>query len=150
MLDKSLRDASARVLLAERVHKLTPESERRWGEMNGAAVLTHLADALRLAFKDGEVTTDDKNAKFASQRREWIHEWPWPEGRAQSPPEGFLTSPSNWEADRAALLELIDRYGSEEIEQLAGSHPLFGSMTPEDWDVLMYRHIDHHLRQFGV
>ena len=27
---------------------------------------------------------------------------------------------------------------------------LWGKMTHEDWDKLMWRHLDHHLRQFGV
>jgi transposase InsO family protein len=29
-------------------------------------------------------------------------------------------------------------------------HSFFGTMTPEQWSILMYKHLDHHLRQFGV
>jgi LPS sulfotransferase NodH len=29
-------------------------------------------------------------------------------------------------------------------------HTFFGRMTPEEWAKLMYKHVDHHLRQFGV
>jgi hypothetical protein len=29
-------------------------------------------------------------------------------------------------------------------------HPFFGTLTPEDWSRGMYKHMDHHLRQFGV
>lgn len=29
-------------------------------------------------------------------------------------------------------------------------HPFFGKMTGEDWGHLMYKHLDHHFRQFGV
>jgi hypothetical protein len=32
----------------------------------------------------------------------------------------------------------------------AHSHSLFGWLTPEEWAVLMYKHMDHHLQQFGV
>ena len=29
-------------------------------------------------------------------------------------------------------------------------HPFFGELTPLDWATGMYKHLDHHLRQFGV
>jgi transposase InsO family protein len=29
-------------------------------------------------------------------------------------------------------------------------HSFFGPLTPEEWAILMYKHLDHHLRQFGV
>jgi hypothetical protein len=35
----------------------------------------------------------------------------------------------------------------------AGSGPehfIFGAMTMEQWNALQWKHIDHHLRQFGV
>jgi transposase InsO family protein len=32
----------------------------------------------------------------------------------------------------------------------AHPHSLFGRLTPEEWATLMYKHVDHHLRQFGV
>lgn len=36
------------------------------------------------------------------------------------------------------------------FRSLGAVHPSFGRMRPKDWDVLQYRHFDHHLRQFGV
>jgi hypothetical protein len=29
-------------------------------------------------------------------------------------------------------------------------HSFFGPLTPQEWAILMYKHVDHHLRQFGV
>jgi hypothetical protein len=29
-------------------------------------------------------------------------------------------------------------------------HPFFGALTPEQWSRGMYKHLDHHLRQFGA
>ncbi|HHT9020342.1 TPA: DUF1569 domain-containing protein [Flavobacterium psychrophilum] len=29
-------------------------------------------------------------------------------------------------------------------------HPFWGKMTDDDWNKLMWNHVDHHLRQFGV
>lgn len=29
-------------------------------------------------------------------------------------------------------------------------HPLFGVLTHKQWGKMQYKHLDHHLRQFGV
>ncbi len=150
MSANSLRSEHTRAEVVARIFALNPESSGLWGEMSTARVLPHLADAMRLAFEDGEVVTADADAPFAAKRREWIHEWPWPEGKAKSPPEGMKTQPTNWETDVASLVDSIERFANLNPEELAASHPLFGRMTLNDWDALMFKHLDHHLRQFGV
>ena len=30
------------------------------------------------------------------------------------------------------------------------SHPIFGMMRASEWQLSGYRHVDHHVRQFGV
>jgi hypothetical protein len=47
------------------------------------------------------------------------------------------------------LLQLIDEYRATPPNRLGNAHPTFGPMTGRDWDVLVWRHLDHHLRQFG-
>ena len=29
-------------------------------------------------------------------------------------------------------------------------HPFFGRLTPAEWAIQQYKHLDHHLRQFGA
>ena len=50
---------------------------------------------------------------------------------------------------REVVVELIERFAAAPPAQFADVHPSFGRMRPGDWDVLQYRHLDHHLRQFG-
>ena len=51
----------------------------------------------------------------------------------------------------ARLSALIDRF-SEGGRDACTRHPhtFFGPMTPDEWAILMYKHVDHHLRQFGA
>ena len=53
--------------------------------------------------------------------------------------------------ERQSLCALIDRF-SAGGPQGCTKHPhtFFGSLTPDEWAQLMYKHLDHHLRQFGV
>lgn len=56
-----------------------------------------------------------------------------------------------FEEEQQRLLVWIDRFSAGGPAQCT-KHPhcFFGHMTPEEWAVLGYKHLDHHLRQFGA
>jgi len=78
----------------------------------------------------------------------------WPRGRIQTVPEAEQgaggTAPTDFAADRAELAMLIERFGASSAGQLCPTHPIFGAMTADLWGIWAYRHLDHHLRQFGL
>ena len=63
---------------------------------------------------------------------------------------------------KVALFDVNDATGASSCEALGDNaqggpgvctnhpHSFFGRLVPEEWAVLMYKHLDHHLRQFGV
>ena len=119
--------------------------------MQPAQLLPHLAGGLRMAL--GELTPQGSPpgaVRGAIWRYLAIHRLPWPEGKIQSPPGAFSTPSLGWERDRELVVELIERFATAPPDKLGLIHPMFGRMKPRDWDVLQYRHLDHHLRQFGV
>lgn len=68
------------------------------------------------------------------------------------------TSPDLLVADQRDLMKERERLCSRIDRFAAGGpavctshpHPFFGRLTPEEWAILMYKHLDHHLRQFGA
>ena len=55
----------------------------------------------------------------------------------------------NFDGERAALITLIEKFGAAGPEEMGKRvHPLFGELTGAQWDHLMVKHLDHHLRQF--
>jgi transposase InsO family protein len=53
--------------------------------------------------------------------------------------------------ERARLSGLIDKFAAGGAARCTRNpHSFFGRMTPEEWAILTYKHLDHHLRQFGV
>ena len=53
--------------------------------------------------------------------------------------------------ERARLAGLIERFTAAGPKGCTTHpHSFFGRLTPEEWAILMYKHLDHHLRQFGV
>jgi hypothetical protein len=54
-------------------------------------------------------------------------------------------------AERARLSTLIDRFAAGGATACSTHpHSFFGPLTPDEWAILMYKHVDHHLRQFGA
>jgi hypothetical protein len=45
---------------------------------------------------------------------------------------------------------LLQRLSDVLQAQQLGPHPLFGALSRNDWARLIWKHIDHHMRQFGV
>jgi len=53
--------------------------------------------------------------------------------------------------ERARLYGMIDRFVAAGPKGCTTHpHSFFGRLTAEEWAILMYKHLDHHLRQFGV
>jgi hypothetical protein len=57
----------------------------------------------------------------------------------------------NLKMEQERLCGMIDRFGAAGPGGCtAHPHSFFGRLTPDEWAILMYKHMDHHLRQFGV
>jgi hypothetical protein len=66
-------------------------------------------------------------------------------------PEFKVVDEREFTKEHEAMLELLRRFGRGGPSGLTKEpHPFFGKLTTEQWDMLQWRHLDHHLRQFGV
>ncbi|RXH54081.1 hypothetical protein GRAN_5050 [Granulicella sibirica] len=75
--------------------------------------------------------------------------------RRNSPsvPELFseISTASEFDRERNELTETVERFASMgESCCSQHPHPFFGQLKPHQWAILMYKHLDHHLSQFGV
>lgn len=74
---------------------------------------------------------------------------PWKKGLPTAP-DFIIKDQRNIEEEKK-LIQLVDAFhqaGSDGITKYP--HPFFGKFTPEQWGKSMYKHLDHHLKQFGV
>ncbi|HJV47842.1 MAG TPA: DUF1569 domain-containing protein [Geothrix sp.] len=138
--------------LKARLAKLRPDQPRAWGRMDVAQVMVHCSRGLEMAMGFRRPPRDLLGRLFGRmvKRMALGNENPM---RPNTPTQRELvvTEAPDFEAERTRLCGLIDRFF------LAGpdgctSHPhtFFGPLTPQEWAVLMYKHLDHHLRQFDV
>jgi hypothetical protein len=145
----TLFDPAAAAGIRGRLDRLTSDRTPQWGSMNAGRMVAHLSDQLRMAL--GELSCKPKKTPFRNPvlKRLIIYLLPWPKGVPTSPE--LLTSPAgDWNADVAALRTLIDRFVAKGSAGPFPEHPTFGRLNGRMWGVLAWRHLDHHLRQFGV
>lgn len=65
-------------------------------------------------------------------------------------PEFLVKTQPDFKAEHDRVLQMVQRYADEGPGIITRNpHPFFGRMTLEQWDNLQWKHLDHHLRQFG-
>ncbi len=150
---KNLFDVTVANQIRTRIKQLEPQSERRWGKMSAAQMLAHCSLSMQWAV--GELVPD-KGALPARLIGRLVkpmvfrNEDPL---RKDSPTATSLivTDERDLGMERERLLKLIDKFALGGAEGCTKNpHSFFGKMTPEEWAILMYKHLDHHLRQFGA
>lgn len=145
---KNATDAAARQELLSRLAALGPGSRPRWGRMDVAAMLCHLIESARMATGELAVRPKKKRAfQVFPLKHLVLYVLPFPKG-APTAPELIARAPQDLEADRATLRGLIEGFGDG--CRGGAEHPLLGVLSRDEWDALVFKHMDHHLRQFGV
>ncbi|MFN0170035.1 MAG: DUF1569 domain-containing protein [Bryobacteraceae bacterium] len=146
---KTIWDPAARAELLERLDKLTPRHKVRWGSMTATQALLHLADPMRGALGEIEVQSKPGPFRHPLVRHAIIYWMPWPKG-APTAPEFIHKEEGDWQQARQALRDTIVRFAARGQTGSFRPHPAFGAISAKDWGALQWRHLDHHLRQFGI
>jgi hypothetical protein len=148
---KTLARQRDRAEILDRLRRLGPECERRWGRMTVHQMVCHLSDVCRMAL--GETPATPASGIMRRTMIKWIALYApmqWPRGiqtRPEVDQEIAGTRPTEFAADIAELEALIHQLSAQTT--WPASHPIFGPLSHAAWLRWGYLHLDHHLRQFG-
>jgi uncharacterized protein DUF1569 len=146
----TLFDKTTHAEIIDRIHRLRPDAQRRWGRMTAPQMVAHLSDQMRHTLGHATATSLPGYLRNPLVRYLVIFWLPWSKGKVKGPPEAFVTLPTTWDADVATLIELVDRFVTLGPAGEWPEHPMFGRMTGRYWGVFCQKHFNHHLSQFGV
>lgn len=149
---KNLFDSETADEVKSRTMSVRRDSVRQWGKMNPAQALAHCAASLEMAVGDrkppqmllgrviGGLVKPMALGNDAPMKR-----------NSPTVPSLVVSDERELEAERTRLCGLIDRFAAAG-PQGCTTHPhsFFGRLNPQEWAILMYKHLDHHLRQFGA
>ena len=149
---KNLFDAAGVEEVKQRIARLRPDSQRQWGKMNAPQALAHCSRGLELALGDLRPPRALLGRIMGSIIKPKVFRNDEPLRRNTPTVEGLVVQDErDLVKERARLYGLIDRFVSAGPKSCTTHpHSFFGPLTPEEWAILMYKHLDHHLRQFGV
>jgi hypothetical protein len=149
---KNLFEAAAVDEVKERLTRLKPDSERLWGTMTAAQAVAHCAAGMELATGDQRPPRKLVGLIFGGLVKKLALGNDDPMRRNTPTVKGLLVKDErDLEVERKRLSALIDRFSAAgPAGCTTHPHSFFGRLTPQEWAVLTYKHLDHHLRQFGV
>ncbi len=136
-----------------RINTLTPESERQWGKMDVSRMLAHCCVTYEMIYEPDKhpkpnflmgmilklfvkrIVTGEKTLSKNSP----------------TAPQFIIKSDKDFEAEKARLIAYIQKtqqLGEAEFDGKM-SHS-FGVLSKAEWNNMLYKHLDHHLTQFGA
>jgi hypothetical protein len=149
---KNLFEAATAQEVKERIARLGPKSERQWGRMTASQAMAHCSSGMEWAVGDnlpprmllGRIIGPIAKSQLLKDEK--------PMGRNVPTAKSLVVSDDRDLAKECERLSaLIERFCTGGPTGCTKHpHTFFGKLEPEEWAQLMYKHVDHHLRQFGV
>ena len=143
-----VHDPVYRAGLEKRLAALRPDTPRKWGTMSVDQMLWHVNTTLQLHL--GDITAPRERKPLPrSVMKFLVLNLPWPRG---APTLATLVAKQQYDFahERQRCLQLIDNFISKRLDDEWPENPIFGKVTGTDLSRLQAKHLDHHLRQFGV
>lgn len=137
--------------LLSRIDQLTPQSQGQWGKMTVDQMLAHCTAGLQVANNEKHpprIFIGRLLAPFFKTR--YLNEKPL-DKNSPTDKSFIITDRRNFETEKQLLKQQIEKF-ADGGESAVTQHPhsFFGKLTPMQWSIGMWKHLDHHLRQFGV
>ena len=136
----------------ERIAKLTANTQPNWGSMSVGQMLAHCCVAYEMVYTDKHPKPNAflKMILKLFVKKSVVSEKPYPKN-GKTAPQFLIKEERDFEKEKGRLIDYIKKtqeLGEKEFEGKE-SHS-FGKLTIEEWNNLFYKHVDHHLTQFGV
>lgn len=138
--------------MIKRIEALQPNSERKWGKMSVDQMLAHCNVTYEFIY-------DNIHPK-PSGLQKWmlkifvknivVNEKPYKKN-SRTAPEFIMVNEKNFEIEKNRLIAYINKtqqLGSDYFHNKESRS--FGNLTKTEWSNMFYKHLDHHLSQFGV
>lgn len=147
---QNLFDGPARQELLGRLNRFSPEAVRQWGKMTAAQMLAHCAVALEAGTGDTPRRQQLIGKLFGPfVRKSLLGDKPFSKG-SPTDPTFVVKDERDFRSEKDRLTGLVEKFcqrGPEEAGRQ--THSFLGAMSGDEWGRLMYKHLDHHLKQFG-
>ena len=138
--------------IINRINKLTPETKPQWGKMSVSQMLAHCNVTYEMAV-DNKYTKAGGLKKFLLKlfiKPVVVNEKPY-KRNSRTAPEFLVTDDKNFATEKNRLINYLQKTQQMGRKHFEGKDSnSFGPLTAQEWNNMFYKHLDHHLTQFGV
>jgi hypothetical protein len=146
---KNLFDSAVKQDIIIRINKLTPDSKGLWGKMNVSQMLAHVQVPIGVAQGSHKLKRTLFGRIVGPLAKPILYSnKPFKRSLPTDPSFNMLGNEKNFETEKQKLLTMINNFSEESI--VNETHTFFGKLTKEQWSIGTWKHMDHHLQQFGV
>jgi hypothetical protein len=138
--------------ILSRIHLLNADAQKHWGKMSLPQMLEHCSIQLKMALGMLPDSSKTGPAIFRTVFGRWmgLYAFPWPKGSATPPVMNMQTNDVTVRDFNFEKQQLIDLLQQVQQKESYHAHAFFGAINKKDWGRLIWKHLDHHLKQFGV
>jgi hypothetical protein len=147
---RTVLDPAERTELLGRLKKLTPSTPAKFGKFTAPRMVAHLIDSLRMPLGEFPTLGHGKPPMNMFPLKQLIlYVLPIPPSKAKTEPELLSTPPTSLAADVDRIAQLLETVAKRGPTDTWADHPAFGKLDRAQWGLLIRKHMDHHLSQFG-
>ncbi|MGM0943735.1 MAG: DUF1569 domain-containing protein [Bacteroidota bacterium] len=138
--------------LIERINQLKSDSPAIWGKMSVDQMLAHCSVPYEMAFTKIH-KRPNALMRFLLKtfvKKGVVNEVPYKKN-LRTAPAFLIKERKNFEEEKDRLIKYLNHTQQLGRDHFEGKESLsFGPLTATEWSNLFFKHLDHHLRQFGV
>lgn len=151
MIMKTLFSKQALDKSIGRIEQLQPNQQALWGKMNVSQMLDHCSETMKVARGQKELKRIFLSYVMGGlMKKSFYNDKPIPKN-SPTHKTFIITTTSDFEKAKKELIDHLTAFQEGGMEKCTDApHSFFGKLTKEQWGLGMYKHLDHHLKQFGV
>ena len=136
----------------ERINNLTKDTQPKLGKMSVSQMLAHCSVTYEMVYtkKHQKPNAFTRWILKTIVKRAVVSEKPYPKN-SRTAPQFLITDQKDFLEEKKRLENYIIQ-----TQELGETHfdgkesNSFGKLTTAEWNIMFYKHLDHHLTQFGV
>jgi hypothetical protein len=138
--------------LTDRINRLTPTTQPLWGKMSVGQMLAHCNVSYEMVYTDKHPKPNGF-MKFIIKllvKQAVVGPKPYAQN-TRTAPAFLVTEEKDFADEKARLIDHLSKTFELGEGHFDGkdSHS-FGKLTAAEWSTMFWKHLDHHLSQFGV
>jgi hypothetical protein len=149
---KNIFEKSTTEEIISRIAKLNPTKERLWGKMSVDQMLAHCNVTYEMVYENNHAQPNPIMKLILKMfvKNGVVGEKPYKHGLPTAS-QFLIKEAKDFEKEKKRLVNYLQK-----TQELGESHfhnkesLSFGKLTKQEWNNMFYKHLDHHLSQFGV